>query len=215
MEKQDAINVLTEPGVIPVIRLNSGEKLPQLLEALQRGGIRAAELTMTIPGAAELLRENRRRFDGALLLGMGTITDRASARAALEAGAEFLISPFPVFEALEEAQKAAVPMIAGAFSPYEVFQVSRAGADFVKVFPYNLCGPGYLKDLKGPLPGVKFFPTGGITLAEIPALFKVAAGCGVGGALVRQELIREERWRELSELAAQFAAAAQEGRRGR
>ena len=103
MKKQHVIKSLTDPGVVPVVRLNSGEKLPPLLEALADGGIRAVELTMTIPSATTLLRENCRRFEGTLLLGMGTVTDRAAAMASLEAGAQFLVSPFPVPEVLEEA----------------------------------------------------------------------------------------------------------------
>ena len=212
MKKQHVIKSLTDPGVVPVVRLNSGEKLPPLLEALADGGIRAVELTMTIPGATTLLRENCRRFEGTLLLGMGTVTDRAAAMASLEAGAQFLVSPFPVPEVLEEAKRADVPMIAGAFSPWEVFQADRLGADFVKVFPFNCFGLTYLRDLQGPLPGVKFFPTGGITLADIPSLFRLVAGCGVGGALVRQKFIHDGRWKELTALAEQFVAAARQGR---
>ena len=212
MKKQHVIKSLTDPGVVPVVRLNSGEKLPPLLEALADGGIRAVELTMTIPGATTLLRESCRRFEGTLLLGMGSVTDRAAAMASLEAGAQFLVSPFPVPEVLEEAKRAGVPMIAGAFSPWEVFQADRLGADFVKVFPFNCFGLTSLRDLQGPLPGVKFFPTGGITLADIPSLFRQDAGFGVGDALVRQEFIRDGRWKELTALAEQFVAAARQGR---
>lgn len=212
MDKKTIIAALSDPGLIPVIRLDSGEKLPELLKALHRGGIRAAELTMTIPGAVELLRESRKEWGDAMLLGMGTVTGRDAARAALDAGAHFLISPFPVPEALEEAKAAGIPMVMGAFSPGEVFAADRAGADFVKVFPLNVLGIGYLKDLKGPLPHVKFFPTGGITLENVPEVLKYACGCGVGGALVRQDLIRDGRWDELTALAAQFVAAARKSR---
>ncbi len=204
------IEQLIRPGVVPVIRLDSGDKLPELLEALRRGGIRAAELTMTMPDAPALLRKNRDRFGDSLALGMGTVTGRDSALAALEAGAQFLVSPFPAFEALEEAKKHSVPMVMGAFSPLEVFSAHRAGADFVKVFPLNVLGLNYLKDLKGPLPQVKFFPTGGITLEQIPELFRLGvAGCGVGSALVKPELIAEGKWEELTALAREFVTRSQ------
>ena len=212
MDKKTIIAALSDPGLIPVIRLDSGEKLPDLLNALHRGGIRAAELTMTIPGATELLRGCRKTWGDSMLLGMGTVTSREAARAAAEAGAHFLVSPFPVPEALEEAEAAGIPMVMGAFSPREVFEADRAGADFVKVFPLNVLGIGYLKDLKGPLPHVKFFPTGGITLENVPEVLKYACGCGVGGALVRQDLIRGGKWDELTALAAQFVAAARKSR---
>lgn len=210
MAPQTMIKLLTRPGIVPVIRLESGDKLPELLEALRRGGIRAAELTMTMPNAPALLRENRARFGNSLALGMGTVTNRQAALTALAAGAQFLVSPFPVFEALEEAKRNGVPMITGAFSPGEVFSAHRLGADFVKVFPLNVLGLNYLKDLKGPLPQVKFFPTGGITQEQIPELFRLGvAGCGVGSALVKPELIREEKWEELTALAREFVERSQ------
>lgn len=212
MEKQNVIEILSDPGLVPVIRLDSGEKLPKLLDALLAGGIRAAELTMTIPGAVTLLAENRKRFGDSLLLGMGTVTDRETARAAIEAGAHFLVSSFPVPEVIAEANAAGVVMVAGAFSPYEVFSADQAGADFVKVFPLNLAGVGYLKDLKGPLPHVKFFPTGGITLENIPEVLKYACGCGVGGALVRQDLIKAENWQGITELALEYVTTARNAR---
>ena len=212
MDKEQILEQLENPGLVPVIRLDSGEKLPKLLDAFLRGGIRAAELTMTIPGALELLRESRKQLGDSLLLGMGTITDRILAKAAVDAGAQFLVSPFPVFDALEEARRAGIPMIMGAFSPMEVNSVYHAGADFIKVFPINVSGINYLKDLKGPLPHVKFFPTGGITLEQIPRIFKLACGCGVGGALVRTDYIRDENWEALMVLAADFVAAARAGR---
>lgn len=210
MEKQTIIEHLTNPGVVPVIRLDSGDHLPELLDAFVCGGIRAAELTMTMPNAPALLRENRARFGDSLVLGMGTVTDRSSALAALEAGAQFLVSPFPAFDALEEAQKQDIPMVMGAFSPLEVFSAHQAGADFVKVFPLNILGLNYLKDLKGPLPQVKFFPTGSITLEQVPELFRLGvAGCGVGSALVKPSLVREEKWEELSALARKFVEGCQ------
>ena len=208
MKKQDVIEILSYPGLVPVIRLESGEKLPKLLEALLAGGIRAAELTMTIPGAITLLAENRKRFGDSMLLGMGTVTDRGMAQEAIEAGAQFLVSPFPVPEVIAAAKESDVVMIAGAFTPYEVFSADKAGADFVKVFPLNLAGAGYLKDLKGPLPHVKFFPTGGITLKNIPDVLKFACGCGVGGALVRRDWVEAENWQGITELAREYVSAA-------
>ena len=210
-EQKNLQDALTLPGIVPVIRLKSGEKLPRLLETFLQAGIRAVELTMTMPDAPGLLRETRRRFGDSLVIGMGTVTDEITAQQALDIGAQFLVSPFPVPAALTLAKAQNVPVVMGAFSPLEVFTVYRLGADFIKVFPLNVLGLNYLKDLKGPLPGVKFFPTGGITLEQIPTLFKLGvAGCGVGGALVRSDLIAEEKWDELHSLTRRFIEAVPE-----
>ena len=206
--KESIVEILTHPGILPVIRLDSGEKLPELLEALIAGGIRAAELTMTMPNAPALLDENCRRFGDRIVLGMGTVTDREAAKAAIGSGAKFLVSPFPVFDALEEAHAAGIPMIMGAFSPRDVFEADRAGADMVKIFPLNILGMSYIKDLRGPLPQVRFFPTGGITLGQIPELFRLGvAGCGVGGDLVKKEWIEAGNWAALTGRAREFVAA--------
>jgi 2-dehydro-3-deoxyphosphogluconate aldolase/(4S)-4-hydroxy-2-oxoglutarate aldolase len=210
-EQSFLMDAMTAPGIVPVIRLNSGEKLPYLLEAFQKAGIRAVELTMTMPDAPGLLQKNRQRFGDDLVIGMGTVVNEETAQQALDHGAQFLVSPFPVPAALPLAKAQAIPMVMGAFSPLEVFTVYHLGADFVKVFPLNVLGMNYLKDLKGPLPGVKFFPTGGITLEQIPALFKLGvAGCGVGGSLVRTDLIAENNWEELYSLARRFLEAIPE-----
>ena len=208
MKKNKIIERLMNPGLVPVIRLDSGEKLNALLNAFLRGGITAAELTMTIPGAVDLLQKAKTVFGDSLLLGMGTVVDKQMAEDAIAAGADFLISPFPVPEVIQTANAENVTMIAGAFTPYEVFQAHSMGADFVKVFPLNVCGINYLKDLKGPLPQVKFFPTGGITLEQIGKVLSLASGCGVGGALVRQDLIKAENWDALTDLARKFVDEA-------
>lgn len=208
MKKNKIIERLMNPGLVPVIRLDSGEKLNALLNAFLRGGITAAELTMTIPGAVDLLQKAKTVFGDSLLLGMGTVVDKQMAEDAIAAGADFLISPFPVPEVIQTANAGNVTMIAGAFTPYEVFQAHSMGADFVKVFPLNVCGINYLKDLKGPLPKVKFFPTGGITLEQIGKVLSLASGCGVGGALVRQDLIKAENWDALTDLARKFVDEA-------
>ena len=199
---------LENPGIVPVIRLKSAARVPRLLQALHEGGIRAAELTMTTPGALDLLGESKSAFAGRLLLGMGTVTTAAMARDAIAAGADFLVSPFPVLEALAVAKEHGVPFIMGAFTPGEVFTVWQAGADYVKVFPINVLGLNYLKDLRGPLPQVRFFPTGGIGLEQIGELFRLGVkGCGVGGSMVRPEMIEREDWAGITALAARFLEA--------
>jgi len=202
---------LENPGIVPVIRLKKAADTPRLLQALYDGGIRAAEFTMTTPGALEALKSNKAAFAGRLYLGMGTVTSAAMAADAIAAGADFLVSPFPVLDALAVAKEHGVPFIMGAFTPGEVFTVWQAGADYVKVFPINVLGLNYLKDLRGPLPQVKFFPTGGIGLEHIGDLFRLGVkGCGVGGSLVKTDMVEREDWAGLTALAARFLAAKRE-----
>lgn len=127
-EQKNLQDALTTPGIVPVIRLKSGEKLPRLLETFQQAGIRAVELTMTMPDAPGLLRENRRRFGDSLVIGMGTVTDEITAQQALDSGAQFLVSPFPVTAALTLAKTQNVPMVMGAFfSAGSVYGIPSGG----------------------------------------------------------------------------------------
>ena len=209
MKKADVIKQLTDPGIIPVIRLASTEKLFLLLDALIAGGISCAELTMTIPDATNVLRSCREYCGDRLALGMGTVSEESQACGAIAAGAQFLVSPFPAFEALEKAKSSGVPFLMGAFSPWEVYLAHRAGADFVKIFPINCLPVQYLKDLKGPLPEVRFIPTGGITLNQVKPLLQAgAAAMGIGGELVSQAAIATDDWAAITRKAAEFVAAA-------
>jgi len=199
---------MENPGLLPVIRLDSCEKLPDLLHALLAGGITCAELTMTMPDAVKNLARMKKQFDGEMLLGMGTVLSAEDAVAALDAGADFLVSPVPVPEMPALAHAREVPAVAGAFTPFEVLTAHRSGADFVKIFPLNIAGPGYIKDLLGPMPFLKIFPTGGVNLETIPMLVKNGVrGCGVGSALVRKDLVANCDWGTLTALAKQYVAA--------
>lgn len=207
MNKQSIAEKLEQPGIIPVIRLNATEKLFSLLEALIAGGVSCAELTMTIENAIGLLEKCKQRYGDKICLGMGTVSTQPQAQGAISAGAEFLVSPFLAFEALEYAQSRNIPFAMGAFSPTEIHQASIAGADYVKIFPINRVGIKYIKDVKGPMPEIKLIPTGGIGLNDIQELVSCGVSAmGVGGAIVCQKDIEGEDWAAITQKAKSFVS---------
>lgn len=203
--RNQRIEQLKNPGLIPVIRLNSGDALENLLESLLAGGITCAELTMTMPDAPGLLRKMKEKFSGRMLLGMGTILSTANAREALDAGAEFLVTPVFVDGVIELAHAQDVPVSMGALSPTEAFHCHTSGADFVKIFPLNVNGNKYIKTLLEPMPFLQIIPSGGVGKADLPEIFQYGAqACCIGGELVRKDLIAKQDWKGLTENAKSF-----------
>ncbi|MBE6389912.1 MAG: bifunctional 4-hydroxy-2-oxoglutarate aldolase/2-dehydro-3-deoxy-phosphogluconate aldolase [Lentisphaerae bacterium] len=191
------IEKITDPGIIPVVRLDSGDDLYDLCESFLQGGIKSVEFTMTMPDALKHLNALKKDFQGSLAIGMGTILSSEMARSALDAGAEFLVSPVPVIDMAEVAHQYDVPVIMGAFTPHEAFTAHQYGADFVKIFPMSLTTPKYLKTICEPMPYLKLVPSGSITIGMIPELFaNGASAVCVGGELVRKDLIARKAWDE-------------------
>lgn len=194
---EQRIGRIMSPGIIPVVRLDSGEDLYNLCDSFRQGGIRAVEFTMTMPDALKHLAALKKDFQGTLIIGMGTILSSEMARAALDAGAEFLVSPVPVIDMAEIAHQYDVPVIMGAFTPHEAFTAHQYGADFVKIFPMSLTTPKYLKTIREPMPYLKLVPSGSINAGMIPELFaNGASAVCVGGELVRKDLIARKAWDE-------------------
>ena len=150
------IEKIIVPGIIPVVRLDSGDDLYNLCGSFLQGGIRAVELTMTMPDALKHLSALKKHFKNALAIGMGTILSAEMARSALDAGAEFLVSPVPVADMAAVAHEYDAPVIMGAFTPHEAFTAHQYGADFVKIFPMSLTSPKYLKTICRPAKGKKY-----------------------------------------------------------
>jgi 2-dehydro-3-deoxyphosphogluconate aldolase/(4S)-4-hydroxy-2-oxoglutarate aldolase len=185
--------MIEKTGLVPVLRASSAEEGHALVEALLAGGVNIVEVTMTVPGAVELLRELKSNYGNTLLLGSGTVTDARQARATIEAGAEFVVSPslhLDVIAATKEMGKVSIP---GAFTPTEVIAAWRAGAEYVKVFPCSAAGgASYLKALRAPFPDLRLIPTGGVTLATATEYLSAgAAALGVGSDLVNTRAIAE------------------------
>ena len=214
MATANILAALVEGAIVPVVRASSPEAALQAVEAIANGGIRAAEITMTVPGAVQVLEKLAGRFSGNLLLGAGTVLDPETARACLLAGAEFIVSPSLKPATIEMAKRYSKPVFPGALTPTEVLTAWEAGADAVKIFPCgNVGGAKYIKALKGPFPQIETIPTGGVNLETIGEFLKAGAcAVGVGGELVDANLIKEGRFDAITERARQFLAAVAKAR---
>jgi 2-dehydro-3-deoxyphosphogluconate aldolase / (4S)-4-hydroxy-2-oxoglutarate aldolase len=177
---------LEAAGIIPVLRARSAKEALGVVEAMVAGGITVIEVTMTVPGAIDVLRELKKNYGDKLLLGSGTVTDRAECAATIEAGAEFVVSPSLHLDVIAETKAQDKVSLPGALTPTEVITAWRAGADFVKVFPCSaMGGASYLKSLKAPFPFLRLVPTGGVTLQTAASFIEAgAAALGVGADLV-------------------------------
>ena len=209
MTAKEILSSITEIGIVPVVRAASAENAIQAVEAIYNGGIRAAEITMTVPGAVRVLEKVADRFGDKIMLGAGTVLDAETARICMLAGAEFIVSPALRPAVIEIAKRYSKVVCPGALTPTEVITAWEAGADVVKVFPCgNVGGAKYIKALKGPFPQVEMIPTGGVNL-ETAADFLKAGACalGVGGELVDAKLMKDGRYDQIEERAKQFLAA--------
>lgn len=199
---------IEQTGVIAVIRADDAEQAVHTCDALARGGVIACEVAMTTPGALRAIEQAAERFAGRCIVGVGTVLDPETARAAILAGAAFIFCPILDPRIIEMGHRYDIPVVPGAMTPTEILAAWSAGADMVKIFPANHFGPTYIKDIHGPLPQVKLTPTGGVDLTTAGDWIKAgAAALGVGSSLVKKDLIRAGRWADLSSLAGQYIAA--------
>ena len=197
---------ITQSGIIAVVRTDQTEQVVPICEALLAGGVEVIEITFTVPNALVAIREASRRFGGQALIGAGTVLNAATARAAIDAGAEFVVSPITRLEIIGAAHAAECPVMLGAYTPTEAQTAHEAGADFIKIFPADKLGPAYIKSLRAPLPHLQIVPTGGVDLQTAGDFLK--AGCaalGVGGSLLTAEILRTDNWTELTRLARAYA----------
>jgi 2-dehydro-3-deoxyphosphogluconate aldolase / (4S)-4-hydroxy-2-oxoglutarate aldolase len=211
------LNTLKAGGLVPVVRADSADLAVRVAQALVEGGIRTIEITMTVPDALQAIRSVRARFGPEVLIGAGTVTDRSMALGALEAGAEFLVSPCLVPEVIAGAQELGAAVLPGAMTPTEVFSAWSLGGDIVKVFPASHAGgAGYLKALKGPFPQIDLLPTGGVNLDTIAGFIEAGAvAVGVGGELVLKSAIAAGDFDRITALARQFVEALDRAREAR
>ncbi len=213
MARQDTLREIERVGVIAVIRADSPEPTIALCRALAEGGVTACEITMTTPGAIDAIAAVTRELGDRCLVGVGTVLDAETARLAIVAGAEVVVSPALDPATISMAHRYDKVAIPGALTPTEVVTAWSAGADVVKIFPANHFGPRYFKDLKGPLPQVRLTPTGGVDLDTVAEWIGAGAvAVGVGSALAKPALIRAGAWGEITDLASQYAAAVTSAR---
>lgn len=214
MTKSQILSFITEIGIVPVVRTSSAESALQAIGAIYNGGIRAAEITMTVPGAIRALEKAADAFGDKLVLGAGTVLDPETARACMLAGAEFFVSPNLKAATIEMVKRYSKVVIPGALTPTEVLTAWEAGADIVKVFPCgNVGGAKYIKALKAPFPQIELIPTGGVNL-ETAGEFLKAGACAVavGAELVDAKSIKEGRLDAIEEKARQYLAAIAKAR---
>lgn len=214
MDKQKVRDLIVAIGVVPVVRASSAREARMAADAVCEGGIPIAEITMTVPGAVEVIRELAKSSLGDVLVGAGTVLNVEAAKQCLDAGAEFLVSPGLNLEVIQLAAKEGKLMMAGALTPTEVIMAWEAGSDFVKVFPCGqVGGASYIKALKGPLPQVPLVPTGGVNLNTAAEFVEAgAAALGVGGELVPAGALRSGKPEIIVENARKFLAIVKEAR---
>lgn len=206
MSRETTLKRILDGGIVAVVRSESSSSLVKVVQALAEGGVTAAEITFTVPDAVEVIRQVRHEVGDKVVLGAGTVLDPETARAALLAGAEYIVAPVVNIDVIRLCRRYDKVVMPGAFTPTEVVAAWEAGADVVKVFPADVGGPAYLKALRGPLPQVRLMPTGGVDLTTAEAFLKAGACClGVGGALVESKAIAANDFGRIRGLAGQYA----------
>ena len=214
MTKQQTLSFITDIGIVPVVRTATAEGAIKAIEAIYRGGVRAAEITMTVPGAIRALEKVADQFGDKIVLGAGTVLDPETARACMLAGAEFFVTPSLKISTIEMVKRYSKVICPGALTPTEVLTAWDAGADIVKIFPCgNVGGPKYIKALRGPFPHIEMIPTGGVNL-ETAGEFLKAGACAVavGGELVDAKTIKEGRFDIIEERTRQYLAVIAKAR---
>ncbi len=206
--KEENLADIIDCGVVAIVRVESSREAVAVCGAIARGGIRPIEITMTVPGAIDAIREFRGAVAGEVLVGAGTVLDAETARAVIDAGAEFVVSPTLNPEVIEVCRRHGTVVIPGAFTPTEILAAWEAGADIVKVFPARVGGPKYLTDIRGPLPRIRLLPTGGVDVENTPDFIRAGAvAVAVGTSLVDREVVKAKKYDLITENARKFVAA--------
>jgi 2-dehydro-3-deoxyphosphogluconate aldolase/(4S)-4-hydroxy-2-oxoglutarate aldolase len=206
--RADVVREIEATGVVAVIRLAEADRLRAVAEALLEGGVRALEVTMTVPRAAALIEELAASVPDAAIVGAGTVLDAETARQVVLAGARFVVSPVFRPEIVALGHRYDVAVMPGCLTPTEILSAWEAGADIVKVFPATALGPGYVKDIRGPLPQVRVMPTGGVTRDNAGEWIRAGAvAIGVGTALVDRQAVAERRYEAIAAAARHFVEA--------
>ncbi|MXW05819.1 MAG: bifunctional 4-hydroxy-2-oxoglutarate aldolase/2-dehydro-3-deoxy-phosphogluconate aldolase [Gemmatimonadetes bacterium] len=200
-------------GVVAVLRADRPDALVQVAQAIGRGGIGAVEITMTTPGALDAIGECANRLGDEILLGAGTVLDPETARAAILAGAEYIVTPTLNPDVITLCRRYDKVIIPGALTPTEILTAWECGADIVKVFPATAVGPRYFKDVKAPLPQIDLMPTGGVDLDNTGDFIRAGAcAVAVGGNLVDKAAVAAGEWHVLTDTARKYVEAVRNAR---
>lgn len=216
MHRHEILDTLLQSGVIAIVRLNRAEALVQVAQAIHQGGLSAIEFTMTTPNALETIAEATKALGQSVLIGAGTVLDAETARAAILAGATFIVSPNTSAATIEMCHRYGIVSVPGAFTPTEILAAWEMGADLVKLFPAEVGGPAYLRAVRAPLPHIPLVPTGGVGLDNAAEYVRAgAAAVAVGSSLVSQQLVQTGDMARLSSAAAALGEAVRSARKPR
>ncbi len=205
MSKETQLRQILDSGIVAVVRSPDSQQLVEVVRALADGGVTVVEITMTVPDALTVLRQVRQSLGERVLLGAGTILDPETARAALLAGAEYLVAPTLNLDVIRLCQRYSKLVMPGAFTPTEILTAWEAGADIIKVFPAEVVGPAFFKAMRGPLPQVRLMPTGGVDLNTAADFLRAGACClGLGSQLVEPRAVAERNFDRIRDLAHQY-----------
>jgi 2-dehydro-3-deoxyphosphogluconate aldolase / (4S)-4-hydroxy-2-oxoglutarate aldolase len=205
MNKSEVLTRIIDSGVVAVIRMKDTGRLLKVIEAVRDGGVKSIEITMTVPGAIEIIRELSKIVPADVLIGAGTVVDELTAEKVIDAGAMFVVGPALNLGIVSLCVTRGIAVMPGCYTPTEILSGWRAGADIIKVFPATSLGPKYFKDLRGPFPDIRLMPTGGVTIDNVGEW--IAAGAcavGIGSDLLDKKAIEEERYEVLTERAARM-----------
>ncbi len=192
-------------GIVAVVRATDSSQLVEVCRALVEGGVDVAEITFTVPDALEVLRAVRKALGNDLLLGAGTVLDTETARAAILAGAEYLVSPTLNLEVIQMAKRYGKLVIPGVYTPTEALTAWQAGADILKVFPAEIVGPAFFKAMRGPLPQLRMMPTGGVDPNTAESFLQAGAVClGIGSQLIEPQAVAARDFGRITRLARQY-----------
>jgi 2-dehydro-3-deoxyphosphogluconate aldolase/(4S)-4-hydroxy-2-oxoglutarate aldolase len=211
---QKIMAAIIKAGVVPVVRAATADQALKAIEAMYKGGVRAAEVTMTVPGAIRVLEKVADEFGDRIVLGAGTVLDPETARACMLAGAEFFVTPNLRLSTIEICKRYSKVICPGALTPTEVVTAWESGADVIKIFPADsVGGPKYIKALKAPLPHIEMIPTGGVSVETAGAFLKAGAcAVAVGGELVNAKLLQEGKYDAIEQRARDILAAVERAR---
>jgi 2-dehydro-3-deoxyphosphogluconate aldolase/(4S)-4-hydroxy-2-oxoglutarate aldolase len=206
---------IREAGIVAIMRANNSDQLLAAADAVKAGGVNAIEVTMTTPGAIKVIEQATTKYGEEVIFGVGSVLDPETARAAILAGAQFVVCPTLRISTIEMAHRYDVPVVPGAYTPTEALTAWEAGADMVKIFPSSVGGPAYIKALKGPLPQIALVPVGGVNLDTTADFIRAGAEVvGVGGSLINQKLLDAKEFETITANARRYREEVEKGRSG-
>ena len=214
-DKEKNLQEIINCGVVAIVRVASAQEAVEVCMAVAKGGVKPIEITMTVPGAVDAIKEFKSVVKDEVLVGAGTVLDPETARAVILAGAEFVVSPTLNLEVIEVCLRYSKIVVPGTFTPTEILTAWEAGADIVKVFPASVGGPKYLRDIMGPLPQIRLMPTGGVNLENTPDFIRAGAvAVAAGTSLVDKKAVSEKNYDLITETARKFCEAVKQAREG-